>query len=106
MPSSTRAQSACDSSSSGSRSTARFSCCGSFGLPRWADFANMSPCYELWGISGVTILFHALFVGIPLLSALAVAVLISRRGLKILRDVQVPYQGEKVFRLTRIKRGR
>lgn len=75
-------------------------------LPRWADFANMSPCYEFWGISGVTILFHALFVGIPLLSALAVAVLISRRGLKILRDVQVPYQGEKVFRLTRIKRGR
>ncbi|MEB3733122.1 hypothetical protein ULF88_00980 [Halopseudomonas pachastrellae] len=49
-------------------------------LPRWADFANMSPCYELWGISGVTILFHALFVGIPLLSALAVTVLISRRG--------------------------
>jgi hypothetical protein len=75
-------------------------------LPRWADFAKMSPCYEFWGINGVTILFYALFVGIPLLSALGVAFLISRRGLKILHDGRLPYRGEKVFRLTRIKRGR
>ena len=75
-------------------------------LPLWTDFANMAPCYELWGVGGIAVLFYSLFVGLPLLLALAAAVFISRRGVKILRDGQVPYRGGKMFRPTRIKRAR
>ncbi len=75
-------------------------------LPRWREFAEQSPCVEVWGLSGTAVLFYTLFVGFPLLFALATAVFATRRGLKILRDKQVPYQREKVFRPTRIRRGR
>lgn len=78
----------------------------SWGLPWWEAFAERAPCVEFAGIDGVTLLFHALFVGLPLLMTLAFMLLISRRGLRILRDQQVPYRGEKVFRPTRIRRGR
>ena len=75
-------------------------------LPRWREFAEQSPCVEVWGLSGTAVLFYALFVGFPLLFALGTAGVLSRRGLKILRDKQVPYLREKVFRPTRIRRGR
>lgn len=74
--------------------------------PRWMAFAESSPCYEFWGISGVTVFFYVLYVGLPLLLALLVAIFISRRGAKILRDGQVPYRNEKTLHLTRIRRGR
>lgn len=74
-------------------------------LPRWAEFARTSHCYEVAGVSGVAVVFYTVFVGLPLFLALCVAMLMTRRGLKILRDKQEPYKGEKVFRPTRIKRG-
>jgi len=74
-------------------------------LPRWVEFAETSYCYDFWGVSGLDVFAYALFVGIPLSTALVVACAISWRGLRILRDKQVPYRGEKVFKPTRIKRG-
>jgi len=75
-------------------------------LPRWAEFARTSQCYEFNGVSGIAVVFYTTFVGLPLFLALCMAILSSRRGLKILRDRQAPYKGEKVFRPTKIKRGR
>src|SRR5690554_533570 len=75
-------------------------------LPRWEAFVEQAPCIELWGLSGVAIVFYTWFVGMPLLFALVAAVVLWRRGYRILRDRQVPYRGEKMFRPTRIRRGR
>jgi hypothetical protein len=74
-------------------------------LPHWVEFVEKSPCYQVFGISGTAVVFYALFVGLPLVSALLAVMLFSWRGVKILRDKQVPYSGEKVFRPTRIRRG-
>ncbi|HEU4653876.1 MAG TPA: hypothetical protein VFS47_07810, partial [Steroidobacteraceae bacterium] len=60
-------------------------------LPRWTEFVRTSPCHEFAGVSGVTLVFYSLFVGLPLSSALLVAAVTTRRGLKILRDRQDPY---------------
>ena|SRR5690606_27608346 len=75
-------------------------------LPRWEVFVEQAPCTELWGMSGVAVVYYSLFVGMPLLFALVAAILLGRRGYRILRDRQVPYRGEKVFHPTRIRRGR
>jgi len=75
-------------------------------LPRWAEFAQTAHCYEFRGLSGTAVVFYTLFVGLPVFLALCAMLLFSRRGLKILRDRQFPYKGEKVFRPTKIKRGR
>jgi hypothetical protein len=74
-------------------------------LPHWVEFVEKSPCYQVFGISGTAVVFYALFVGLPLASAIMAAMLIGWRGVRILRDKQVPYSGEKVFRPTRIRRG-
>lgn len=74
-------------------------------FPSIAKFSATAPCHSLFGINGVTILWHALFVGIPVLSAFLVFAVFGWRGYKILRDKQVPPLGEKVLRPTRIRRG-
>lgn len=76
-----------------------------WGLPRWEAFASNPQCYRLWGVEGVSLLFYGLFVGLPLSLALLGGLLSSRRGLRVLRDGQSPYRGEKVLRRTRIRRG-
>src|SRR5690606_27031697 len=62
-------------------------------------FLDYPPCYTLAGIDGTTLLFHGLFTGLPLAMALLVALLMAPRGLRILRDGQVPALGEKTFQL-------
>lgn len=77
-----------------------------WGLPRMEAFVAQAPCTQVWGISGVALVFYGWFVGAPLLFALVAAAFLWRRGFRILRDRQVPYRGEKMFRQTRIRRGR
>src|SRR5690606_8898856 len=74
-------------------------------LPSLRGFLDHPPCYTLAGIDGTTLLFHGLFTGLPLAMALLAATLIAPRGLRILRDGQVPTRGEKTFHLTPIRRG-
>lgn len=75
-------------------------------LPRWNTFASNAHCSEVWGVPGTSVLLYTLFVGMPLVMALLIAITVSRRSMRVLRDGQSPYRGEKVFRRTRIKRGR
>lgn len=76
-----------------------------WGLARWDAFASNPHCYQLLGMEGVHLLFYGMFVGVPLTLALLGVLFGSRRGLRVLRDGQSPYKGEKVFQRTRIKRG-
>jgi hypothetical protein len=57
-------------------------------------------------VPGVQVLFYGLLVFMPLGLALVIGLTIGRRGYRILRDGQLPPAGEKVFRPTRIERGR
>lgn len=75
-------------------------------LRPWLDaFVESAPCRPAFGISGVTVLWYGLFVGLPLLLACILACMEGRRGLRILRDGQSPPIGQKVLRPTRIRRG-
>lgn len=75
-------------------------------LPAIHQFSGSAHCREVLGFSGVSVLFYGLFVGMPLSLALLVGLIMGRRGHRILRDGQMPPIGEKVFRPTRIERGR
>ena len=68
-------------------------------------FSASAHCRTVFGFSGVAVLFHGVFVGLPLTSALLVAMLLGRRGIKVLREGRMPPAGEKVFRRTPIVRG-
>lgn len=74
-------------------------------FPLLRAFAPAAHCRTVFGFSGVAVLFRGVFVGLPLSSALLVAVLLGRRGMKVLREGRVPPSGEKVFRRTPIVRG-
>ncbi len=74
-------------------------------LPWFDAFVESAPCRSVFGISGLTVLWHGLFVGLPLVLACFFACMEGRRGLKILREGQSPPIGDKVLRPTRIKRG-
>jgi hypothetical protein len=69
-------------------------------------FSASAHCSNLLGFNGTTVLWHGLFVGIPLFSAILVGALVGRRGFKILQQGRTPPAGEKVFRPTPIVRGR
>lgn len=74
-------------------------------LPSLVDFLKTAPCRQVHGGGGLPLVWYGLFVGMPLVAAALTAVLLGRRGRRILRDGQVPPIGEKVFRPTPIRRG-
>jgi ABC-type amino acid transport system permease subunit len=65
-----------------------------------------TPCDTILGIPAHVALWYGLFTGIPLIGAILVFFSFGYRGYRILRDGQVPPLREKVFRPTRIARGR
>lgn len=74
-------------------------------FPWLRNFSETAACRTVFGVSGTTVLFHGLFVGIPLFVALMLALTLGRRGLKVLREGRTPPSGEKAFRRTRVRRG-
>jgi hypothetical protein len=79
---------------------------GRLGFFPWLrGFAESAHCRSILGIEGAAVLFHGLFVGVPMLGAGLASVLISRRGCKILRQGRAPPVGEKVFRPTPVLKG-
>lgn len=74
--------------------------------PKWIELVEHLPCHDLWGVSGVTLFWYMLYVGLPLLIALLAALFMGLRGVRILQDGQAPYRGEKTLQLSRIRRGR
>lgn len=74
-------------------------------FPQLREFSTSAHCRSVFGFSGTAVLFHGVFVGLPLLAALLVGVLVGRRGVKVLRQGRLPPSGEKVFRRTPVIRG-
>jgi hypothetical protein len=74
-------------------------------FPALQRFADIAPCRTVFGLDGVTVLFHGLLVGIPVLSAVVAGATFGWRGFKILKDGQAPPRGERVMRRVRIERG-
>lgn len=75
-------------------------------LPAIHEFTITAHCREVLGFSGLSVLFYGLFVAMPLTVALLVGLTMGRHGYRVLRNGQLPPIGEKVFRPTRIERGR
>ena len=75
-------------------------------FPWLAEFAVSAPCHKLFGIDGVSIFWYGIFFGIPASISMLVAVWSSWRAYKIIRDDQFPPAGEKVYRPTRVRRGK
>ncbi|WP_147269688.1 hypothetical protein [Rhodanobacter denitrificans] len=73
--------------------------------PWLREFSTSAQCRTVFGVSGTTVLWQGLFVGLPFLAGLVVAFAFGRRGFKILRDGQVPPLREKSLRLIRVRRG-
>ena len=74
-------------------------------IPLLRAFSATAHCRSVFGFSGIAVLFHGLFVGVPLLVALLVGLVVGRRGAKVLRQGRLPPAGEKVFRRTAVIRG-
>ena len=74
-------------------------------LPAFDAFVATAPCRIVLGVSGSTLLWYGLFVGLPLLAFAFLFVAQGRQGLRILRESRFPPAGEKVLRRTRIRRG-
>lgn len=67
-------------------------------FPWLAAFAATAGCRGIAGLNGLTLLFHGLFAGLPLL--------LGWPGYRALRSGQFPAAGVKVLLPTRIRRGR
>ena len=75
-------------------------------FPWLREFASSAQCRAVFGSNGATVLWYGVFTGLPILSAVVVACTVGLRGIKILRDGQVPPLREKSFRRVQIRRGR
>lgn len=75
-------------------------------FPWLREFAASAHCRLVFGLKGTSVLFYGAFVGVPLHAALLLGALVGRRGYRVLREGRVPPSGEKVFRPTRVRRGR
>ena len=75
-------------------------------FPWFREFASSAPCRNIFGIEGVTVLWYGLFVGMPVAVTILVVSMFGWRGYKIIRDGQFPPAKEKVYRPTKIRRGK
>jgi hypothetical protein len=75
-------------------------------LPWFNHFVETAPCRSILGIDGLIVLWTGIFVGLPLSFSILMAFTLGRSGYKILRDQQFPSRNEKVYKPTKIQRGR
>jgi hypothetical protein len=74
-------------------------------IPGVKHFAETAHCREVLGYSGLEVLFYGIFVGIPLLALIANLPL-TIQGYKVIKDSQFPPKGVKVFKKTKITKGK
>ena len=70
---------------------------------RW--YAETVHCHTPLGFSGVSVMWHSLFVGLPLLCAFIIGVFSVPVGYKGFTQHQFPPKGMRVYKPTKILRG-
>jgi len=68
-------------------------------------YAETVHCHTPLGYSGISGLWHSVFVGLPLFCAFIIGVIAVPIGYKGLIDKQFPPKGMKVYKATKILRG-
>lgn len=71
---------------------------------RW--YASTAYCHSVFGYSGILILWAGLFVGLPIFLGLLIGTCTVWPGIKTLKQGQYPPKGSKVFKPTKILRGK
>ncbi|WP_051300166.1 hypothetical protein [Methylobacter luteus] len=71
---------------------------------RW--YASTAYCHSVFGYSGVLALWAGLFVGLPIFFGLLIGACTVWPGIKTLKQGQYPPKGSKVFKPTKILRGK
>jgi hypothetical protein len=74
-------------------------------LPFINGYVDTVHCRTLFGYSGITVMWHALFVGLPLFSAVIIGLVTVPLGYKGIIHKQFPPKGVKVYKPTPILRG-
>lgn len=74
-------------------------------LPWFEVYAENAHCYRYGNITGTDLVFYGLFVGLPLLFAIALFLLEGTNSIKIIRLGQSPLPGKKVFKPTKYTYG-
>jgi len=74
-------------------------------LPFIHWYADTVHCHTPFGYSGISVMWHSLFVGLPLFCAFIIGVVTVPIGYKGLMHGQFPPKGMKVYKPTKILRG-
>ena len=74
-------------------------------LPWFEVYAENAHCYRYGNITGTDLVFYGLFVGLPLLFAIALFLLEGANSIKIIRLGQNPLPGTKFFKPTQSNYG-
>jgi H+/gluconate symporter-like permease len=75
-------------------------------FPSINEFALTAHCRTVFGIDGLTLLWYGLWVGIPGQALILVTATLGWTSFKIIRDRQFPPINQKVFKPTKICKGR
>ncbi len=75
-------------------------------LPYINWYVKIAHCHTFLGYSGVTVLWYSLFVGLPVFFSILVGCYSAPIGIKGLMSGQFPPKGVKVYKPTKIVRGR
>jgi hypothetical protein len=75
-------------------------------IPALTPYSQNAPCYNVAGINGVVILWHALFVGLPLFFSLLFAATYGWQGAQTIVHKQYPPPKLKTYRRVRVRRGK
>lgn len=74
-------------------------------MPYFSWFVETVHCHHPFGYTGISVLWHSLFVALPLFCAFLVGFFSIPLGYKGLVDGQFPPKGTKVLKPTKIYRG-
>ena len=74
-------------------------------LPFINWYVDTVHCHKPFGYSGISVMWNALFVGLPAFCALLISIVTVPIGYKGLIDKQFPPKGMKVYKPTKIIRG-
>ncbi|VAW60539.1 hypothetical protein MNBD_GAMMA11-485 [hydrothermal vent metagenome] len=75
-------------------------------LPEWTRFVASAHCKTILGMPGIAVMIYGVFTGIPAAGGIVLGLVFGWLGIKTVIEKQSPPASTKVFKKTRILRGR